>query len=352
MQDDRRRLLRSVPSILLASTFPSLLAGAANAAKSVQPAALLIPRTGDRAALGRSMERAAMLAQGIAKDSLVVFDTQGTPAGAAAAAKQAMRKRPSILIGPLLSDEVRPVIAIAGGEIPVVAFSNDAALIDSGAFLLGITAEQSVSAILGYARARGIRRVGVFTAATGWRSQMLAAARRTATEIGIDIAVLPEGTPLKPESLAAAAGGEAPDALLVATGDPLLAASRDLRGSGIQLLGAFDGLTYSPAAVESLDGAWLSAPDPSVFSDFSHNFEARNGTPPGIIAGLSYDAATIVAALRTAGGVDRSGLLRSNGFAGVSGTVRFRDNGSAVRDLAILTVRNGAYSVTDHSGIT
>ena len=192
-----------------------------------------------------------MLAQGIVKDSLIVFDTQGTAAGAAAAAKQAMRKRPSILIGPLLSNEVRPVIAVAGGNIPVVAFSNDAALLDSGAFLLGITAEQSVSAILGYARARGIRRVGVFTAAKGWRAQMLAAARKTATAIGIDVVVLPDGTPLKPESLAVAAGGEAPDALLLSTGDPLLAASRDLQGSGIQLLGAFDGLTYSPAAVES-----------------------------------------------------------------------------------------------------
>ena len=42
-----------------------------------------------------------------------------------------------------------------------MTFSNDAGLRESGAFLLGITAEQAVAPLLHYARARGVRSVGV-----------------------------------------------------------------------------------------------------------------------------------------------------------------------------------------------
>lgn len=316
----------------------------AYAAKSVQPAALLIPRTGDRAALGRSMERAALLAQGIEKNSLLVFDTQGTPAGAAAAARQAMRRRASIVLGPLLSTEVGPVLAVVEGKVPVLTFSNDASLVESGAFLLGITAQQSVSAILRYARGRGIRQVAMSFASSGWGAQALLAARSVAAATGLTLSVLPEG-------VSVLAAGEPQDALLVATGAPLMAAAKAVRGTQVQLLGAFDGLSYAADALTELDGAWVSAPDPSVFEEFNHAFEARTGTPPGIIAGLAYDAASIVASLRRAGGVDRSGLLTSGGFKGVTGTVRFRENGSAARDLAILTIRDRAYQVIAHSGL-
>jgi hypothetical protein len=318
------------------------------AAKPAFPAALLIPRTGQHAALGRSMERAALLVQGASeKGALLVFDTGGTPEGAAVAAKQALKRKVALICGPVFAAEVRPVIAAVGGRVPVMAFSNDAGLLESGAFLLGISAAQSVSAIMRYARSRGIRRIAVQAGSNGWSGQAAMAAAAAAAAIGVEIV----SAPANPGQLLALADNDRPDALLMGTGSDLANAAAALRGSGLQLLGAFQGLDYATEAVAALDGAWLSAPDPVAFGNFARSFEARNGSAPGTIAGLAYDAAAIAATLRRGGGIDRSGLLAASGFKGVCGDVRFRDDGSASRAMAILAVDAGAYRVVDRGVI-
>jgi hypothetical protein len=139
------------------------------------------------------------------------------------------------------------------------------------------------------------------------------------------------------------------DARLV-SGDPaaMAVAAQAIKGSGVQLLGASAGLDADPGVLAALDGAWLSAPDPAAFADFAAAYERQNGTPPGVIAGLAYDAVRIAAILRRSGGTDRSALLAAQGFKGACGDLRFRDDGSAQRDMAILAVDSGRYRLVDH----
>lgn len=308
----------------------------AEAAKALPPAALLVPLTGDRAALGRSMARAATLAQGKDAKGLVVLDTGGTPGGAVAAARAALKRGAQLILGPLGSAEVPPVVAAAGG-MPVLAFSNDLALRESGAFLLGVTADQAVSPLLHYARSRGIRRVALLAGVDPWGAQVAAVATVAAQREGLDLATAPTGA-----ALAGYLRGDlAPDALL-ASGD-LADAARAVGDSGVQLLGAFAGLDAAPAALAQIEGAWLSAPDPAGFRSFADAFEQQNGVAPGVIVGLAYDAANIAQTLRRAGSLDRSALLSGRVFDGVCGGVRFRADGSASRAMAILAVTRGSY---------
>lgn len=308
----------------------------AQAAKALPPAALLVPLTGANAALGRSMARAAGMAQGKDARGLVVFDTGGTPAGAAAAARNAIRKGARLILGPLGSAEVAPVVKVAGGT-PVIAFSNDAGLRESGAFLLGITAEQAVAPLLHYARSRGVKRVALVPAGDAWGAQVAQAAQAAAAREGLDLATAPAGAALA----AYLRGGQAPDALL-ASGD-LPGAAEAARDTGVQLLGAFAGLDVAPTTLAQIEGAWLSAPDPAGFATFADGFEQANGMPPGVIAGLAFDAVAIAQALRRAGSLDRSALLSGRMFDGVCGAVRFRADGSATRAMAILAVTRGRY---------
>lgn len=305
------------------------------------PAALLIPKSGPHAALGRSMERAATLAQGgKASPELLVFDTGGTPEGAAGAARAARKAGATVILGPVFAREVPAVLAAAGGAVPVLSFSNDAALLDGGAFLLGITAQQEVAAILAYAAGRGIRRVGIGGAADGWGGQVRAAAATAAAALGIDSYPLPAGDF---STLPATAGGVSdglPDAVLMADAAGLARIAADLAARGVQALGAFLGLDLSPEQFRTLDGAWLSAPDPARFDGFARSFEQRNGSRPGMIAALAYDAANIARQLRLGGGTDRSALL-ATGFKAICGDLRFREDGSATRVLAILAVSAG-----------
>lgn len=281
------------------------------------------------------MARAGAMATGKDEKGLIVLDTGGSPAGAAAAAKAALKRGARMILGPLGRDEVAPVVA-AAGAVPVVTFSNDLGLRESGAFLLGITADQAVMPLLRYARSRGVKRLAMVPGNGSWGAQVGTAAAETARREGLVLASAP-ATGLD----AYLRGDSAPDALLV-SGD-MAAAGAAARGTGVQLLGAFAGLDPDPALLAAIDGAWLSAPDPAGFATFADGFEQANGVAPGVIAGLAFDAATIATVLRKAGSTDRSALLSGRTFDGVCGAVRFRADGSAARAMAILAVTRGRY---------
>ena len=158
---DRRSLLNLLQSGLVASAASVVLPSSARAAdkEDKSPVALLVPLTGPRAQLGLSMRQAALLAEN--SRYLLSFDTGGTAAGAAAAARDALKRRPALILGPLTAAEVPAVSSTVAGRVPVIAFSNDSVLRAPGTYIFGITAGQVTSAILRYARSRGVRNVAV-----------------------------------------------------------------------------------------------------------------------------------------------------------------------------------------------
>ena len=332
---DRRHFLGMIPPGIawaMSSSVEPLLA----ASRKTASAALLVPLTGPSAALGLSMQRAASLVQPLdaRAPGLAVFDTGGTPQGAAAAAALALKRGATFLLGPLYAGEVRAVVTAVGATVPVLSFSNDDSLRNDGAFLLGITAAQAVSAILSYARARGIRRVAVLDGPSPWTMQAGAAAQRLQSETGLVARPVASAGSVV---LRAAFGGELPDALLVAEGGAVFtSAASQIRDSGVQLLGTLQADEPGNALAPGVRGAWIAAPNPVAFGNFAQDFEQRNGSAPGAIAALAYDGATIVKALQSSGQPSRAGLLRTAGFPSVTGALHFHEDGSASRQLSIL----------------
>ena len=303
---------------------------------------MLLPLSGEGADLGRSMAHAGGLAQpaDAGKNRLLAFDTQGTAAGAAAAARTALKAGAPLLLGPLYARELAAVTEIAG-DVPVLSFSNDAAAARGRAYLFGITAAQAVEAVLSYARTRGVRRVAVIADPSGWGTQAAAAARQIAGDLEID---------LIPATPANWRSEPLPDAVLVSGGGPLLgAAAREFSAAGVQLLATLQAADSPSRSLAALDGAWLAAPDPERFADFARSFETKYGNMPGVIAGLAYDAVDIARMLHRAGHVDRDGLLASSGFNGVTGNVRFNRDGSAARELAVMVVEGGGLRIVERS---
>ncbi|WP_294299937.1 penicillin-binding protein activator [uncultured Sphingomonas sp.] len=303
-----------------------------------RPVALLLPLTGERAQLGLSMQRAAMLAESDAK-LMFALDTAGTAGGASAAATQALKRGAAMILGPLTSWEATAAAGAVAGRVPVVAFTNSAAAQASGAFVFGLTPVQTTTAVLRYARSRGVRRVTVVGDGSQWSNAASEAAVKAQGDLGLDIRAIAvtAGQPLP-------AAGEAPDAVLIpGSGDAVLAAARGLKDTGVQLLGTVQALDNRPSALAALEGAWIAAPDPAAFGSFSADYEARIGGAPGAITALAYDAAKIARTLRAANTLSREGLLAADGFPCVTGTVRFRADGSCSRDLAILLAGADGY---------
>lgn len=297
--------------------------------------------------MGFSMQRAAMLAltAGAKAEDTIMLDTGGTAAGARTAVAQALRGGARIIVGPLFAEESQAAARAAGG-VPVLSFSNDEAVFGSGAFVLGITAGQSVTAILRYARGRGVRRVAVFGGPSRWAMQGNAAAERLRGAAGLDIIQLPVTTTAADLPAALRRIGQ-PDALLVTEGgDALRAAARATGGSGLQLLGTQQSLDLPP---QEIAGAWLSGPDPDAMSDFAGRYQGGAMNRPGLIAALAYDAMSIVEALRGGGVVDRNALL-ARPFPILTGPIRFAADGSAARELAVLVAAQDGFIMAGKSG--
>lgn len=320
------------PSVLAAQ-----LAKAEKPKRDKRPVALLLPLSGPRAALGLSMRQAALLAE--SGPEITAYDTGGTVQGAVLAARNALKARAGMILGPVTAEETTAVAAETAGRVPVIAFSNNAVVRAPGTFIFGITPAQVTSAILRYARSRGVRSVVVIDDTSGWSAAAALAAGRIQGEIGLDVRVIvvTPGQPLP-------SAGEAPDAVLLpGSGEAVLAAARNLKTTGIQLLGTVQALDHRPAALEVLDGAWIASPDPAAFGQFAGEFRARHGGDPGALAALAYDAGGIVKVLREKGAVTQAGLLAETSYPCVTGNVRFRTDGSVARELAILVAGPEGY---------
>lgn len=330
-----------------------LLAGAATStssfpllARTVQKSlrtALLVPLTGPSAAVGQSLSRAAAMAWSTAStdkaDGLILLDTGSDAAGAASAAQQAMRQGAGLILGPLLSAETRSVVDTVKGGIPVLSFSNDEALTASGAYLMGLTPSQPISAILTYAARRGVRRVAVIGGVSAWSAQGVAAAERARSTTGLTIKVLataPQSASMLLDAIRI--GGELPDAVLATEVGPDFAATAHMvQGSGVQLLGcaqAIDPMAPPPAAMN----AWLAGLAPAPLARFAQDYQARYSSPAGSIAALGYDAALIALGLRTGGAGTHDAMLSAGGFTSVTGALRFGAGRTLIRDLSIMVV--------------
>lgn len=306
--------------------------------------ALLLPRTGKAAALGENMARAASLVTGAgaADRAPKIYDTQDTAEGSANATRQAIENGAKILLGPLRADQTAGVLAVAGGR-PVITFSNDDTLGAQGAFVMGITPGQSVATMFSYARAQGLTRIAVVSRPGPLGQATEAAARALAGVGGITITAALQRDP--GDGGLQGALGQAQAVYLPEGGATLAAFADALRGSGVQLLGSVQWGVADVTADTNLDGAWFASPPPDLFIPFADRFQAAFGAQPGVVAALGHDAALLAVGLGDGRGVNRKGILRAAGFTGVLGPFRFVDGGRCQRDLAVLGVKGGSFTV-------
>jgi branched-chain amino acid transport system substrate-binding protein len=335
----RRGLIRSV---LATSALPFLTACGDIAASPAngpggRQSALLLPLTGDLAALGQNMARAASLVtqSSPAGSAPPVYDTLDTANDAAEAALQAIGNGAKILLGPMRADQTPAVLAVAG-NVPVITFSNDDTLAAQGAFVMGITPAQSVATMFSYARAQGISRIAVVARDTPLGAATASAAQSLAAAGGITLTAVSDNV----------SGLNGADAVYLPDGGATLASfAKGLRGKGLQLLGSVQWGVQDVTADANLDGAWFAAPPPDLFLPFADQFQVAFGEQPGVVAALGHDAALLAVGLGNGRGVNRKGITRDAGFTGVLGPFRFLEDGRCQRSLAVLGVKGGSFTV-------
>lgn len=375
----------------------------------VTPVAILLPLSGPQAALGESLLNAAQMAVFAIADermALLPFDTEGTPEGAAAAARGAVANRARLILGPVFGSSVTAVSSIARAEgVPVISFSNDRTVAGESVFIMGITPESQVSRVVGYAHAQGIRRLAAILPQGPFGDRIAESIDTVSRHYGLPVksvlrydnattdAVAPlvrqltdydqrrqrladRRAALKDRedeaSKQALARLEDLETLGEVDFDAVLLpqGSEDLRiiaplfpfydadSRAVRMLGSVQWDRSDVATEPALFGAWFPAPPPQSRRAFETAYREAYGSAPERIASLAYDATALAAVLlrRTpdspAGAdgqenpaFDVAALTSSNGFAGVDGIFRLLSSGLVERGLAVKEVRDRRFVV-------
>jgi ABC-type branched-subunit amino acid transport system substrate-binding protein len=350
-------------------------AAAPNAVDLSRPVtvALLAPRSAARSdfqAAAADIEAAARMvadrapAPGVA---LRVYDTAGTPQGAAAAAQRAVADGAAVILGPVFSDttEAAAPAATARG-ITVLSMSSDARAAGDGVWVLGDLPENDADRILGYAASQGLRRVA------GVRPQSLngdlaeravrAAAPRhgmAATE-GLSYARSFEGVQQAVTDGAAALQAQGPDALVLAdSGQALSIVAAFLDFNEIspretQFLGLSAWRGPQTLQEPSLRGGLFAGVDPDAGAGFEAAFRDSIGRTPHPRAWLGHDAMIVVTDLladaRAAGDAtpfDAADVARAGGFRGARGPFALTADGGNRRALSVFEVTADGFALRD-----
>jgi branched-chain amino acid transport system substrate-binding protein len=321
--------------------------------------ALLLPLSGQAAAVGQALQQAAEMAlfdTGAKELALAAYDSGETPESAIEAYRKARNDGTALVLGPLFGTSAKALAPLVSqGGANVVSFSNDEQAAQRGVWIMGIAAPPQVRRVVDYAVDQGIKRFAVFAPQTSYGQQMARTLESQVPLRGGTVAAVefydPNtadlGTPAR--RLAAAIKGDGKLAVLVPVAPPRLSAALSaLAAAGIdsksaQFIGT--GVWDMPniGADAAARGAWYAAPDPARRADFERRFLATYGRPPNRLATLAYDAVALagnLARLKPGGDFSAEAITNPNGWSGVDGVFRFLPDGRSERALAVIEVQS------------
>ena len=321
--------------------------------------ALLVPLSGDNAAVGRSIANATTMALLDTNAENLRITTYETATGAGTAAARAISDGNKLILGPLLREDVEPILARARpADVPLVSFSNDTSVAEPDVFVMGHVPEQSIARTVEYARAQGARRFAALIPGGDYGRRAAEAFTQSVARVGGTL-VATERYDRGNTSIVSAAerlkakGGY--DAVLIADGARLAAmAAGALKEGGAQVFILGTELWSGEASLansSAMRGAWFSAVSDQRYRQFVSSYESRFGEEPYRIATLGYDA--VLLALRIARdwqpGRDfpAGRMLASDGFLGLDGPFRFHSTGIGERAMEVRQIGNGTISVVD-----
>lgn len=354
---------------------PAARPGGEVAPGGVAQVALLTPLSAPDAnaqALAKSLANAAELALGDMRAQVArlrIYDTKGTEAGAAEAARRALQDGADVFIGPVFARSVRAVRPIAEqAGVTTLAFSNDTSVAGGSVFLLGFLVGDEIERVTSYAAQRGLTRMAALAPQNRLGDFGVSAFQESASQNGVEVVTV-ERYPLNFEGVEAAARRYAE--IHKQQVEPITAVLIADRGQSLQSMAAFlNFFDVSPSETKffgpgvwrsesttkevSLRGGWLAAPDPGVVAQFDQRYAGAYASAPHPLASLGYDAMAAVGAMASDARARRDttpfspeDVANPGGYVGVNGVFRFRRDGLNQRALAVLEVRQDGFVVVD-----
>ena len=322
--------------------------------------ALLVPLSGDTAAVGQAIANAttmALLDTGADNLRITTYDTS---AGIGGAAQKAIADGNKLILGPLTADAVPAVqMAARPAGVPVIAFANDASVASAAVFVIGHLPEQSIRRSVQYARTKGAARFAVLAPEGDYGTRAVSSLENALRDYGGSL-VRKESYARGNTSIVSAAarlrGAGGYDTVLIADSARLgVDAAGEINKSsrnrsrilGTELWSGEQSVTRAPG----LEGALFAAVSDQRYARFADSYNTRFGNQPYRVATLGYDA--VLLTLRVArdwkvgAPFPKNELYDRGGFLGVDGAFRFARNGVVERALEVREIRGGEVTPVD-----
>lgn len=317
--------------------------------------ALLVPLSGQNAGVGTSIANATQLALLDLNNSQIRITSYDTAQGAAAAAQRALADGNRLILGPLLSEDVRAVTPIArGAGVPLIAFTNDTGVAGRGAFVMGYSPTQAVARVVQYARSTGVSTfaglmpVGLYgerastaflRAVEGAKGEVssLQTYDRSSGSLSSAVGKLAGASPFQ-AVLIADGGASASTAASMIRRNRAAASARIL---GTELWNSETTIATRPG----LNGAWFASVPDNLYRQYAAKYRARFGTSPYRLSSMGYDAVLLTVRIardwRVGSTFPADRLDDRGGFAGIDGAFRFGRDGVAERAMEVQEIRGG-----------
>lgn len=282
--------------------------------------------------------------------------TYDTGPGADSATAKALQEGSSLILGPLLTEDISSVSGAARAKgVPLITFSNDPRAASRDVFIMGTTQDSSILRVVEFAKAKGVTRFALLAPKGDFGSHATAAFSDAVRSVGATLVASDSydrgnNSVLSAASRLKAKGGF--QAVLIAdTAKTAAQAATRLRGSkALRILGT-DLWSGDPVVSNStaLRGAWFAALPDTRYRQFTSSYQSRFGAAPFRQATMGYDAVllTVRIAREWRGGmpfpVNR--LTDRGGFLGLDGPFRFRADGMIDRALEVRETRTGGVTI-------
>lgn len=330
---------------------------------------VILPLSGQFAAMGESLRRGvelAALGQGFPSESLLIRDDAGVTAQASGAAQELIASyQPRVILGTISSEPAETIATLARSKgVPVLSFSKRSYFpIGGGVFRLGPTFEsQAISLVRGAKSRLGIQKFAILYPTSSVETEFATAFERALEQEGLQ-AIFKESYQTGNGSQMAllaqkleASGAEAvffPDSLQAAS--QFLSSLTSAGRQRIRVLGSarFDNpneLSRSPAALSGIIfvSAFFPESEKPAVNQFVQSFEAKFERKPDFLAAQGFDAATLaIVALRHSLQSQlgfQDSFARLGNYAGLTGSIRVREDGEIEREMPLLIFENGKRS--------
>ena len=332
---------------------------------------ILLPLSGQHAALGQNMAQAAQLAMedvGQTSVQFTILDTGSTPQGAMGAAQMAMNThRADLILGPLLGPSFDDVSQYAnGGGVSVLGYTNDVTRARAGAWTFGLAPEQSINRTLQWGSLTGYRQIAVLAPTGPYGDAAIAATKQAAARFGMLVTVQDrysaDDISKNQAAERIAQNKDFFDVIMIPDrGNALREIASLLYFHGVdptakKYLGLEGWNDTALAREQSLVGGVYAVPPVGPITQFESRYASRFGATPNLQSMAVYDSILMAAELATPTAINSQApaatartnnpyafgqLTRPQGFNGLLGTFRLTANGRVERLYEVKQITPG-----------